>query len=132
MLIESEIFEAEMNAALLNNDNIFRYCQFNGLNRLEEQGLVTVDATFLWCLFEDTDLYSTLLNCVIAVSCRFTRCTFRGVSFATCRMVDCEFIDCTFTNDNMGSQCTFRETVWCGSTQSGCVGLSAEEMPVRA
>lgn len=131
MLFESEIFDDEMDVALLNDDHIFQYCQFLGLTRLEERHVVTIDATFLWCAFEDADLYWTHFNCVIAVTCTFTRCTFRGVSFSTCRFVDCTFVDCTFTENNLGSPCRFDETMWCGCKQSGCVGLSTEMVPLR-
>lgn len=129
MLIESDTFAADIDAALLRGSHVFRYCDFVGLIGLEERGMVDVDSTFISSTFEGADFYWTLFNSVVAISCTFTNCAFRGVTFASCKFVECTFVNCTFTLDNLGGECTFPETSWYACTQRQCAGLPASAVP---
>jgi len=129
MLIESEAYTAESNIHDLGGDHVFRYCEFEDV-RLEESAVVNVDGVFLSCKFTNVEMYWTLLNCAIFMDCTFVGCTFRGVSFASCRVVNSSFSNCVFVENNLGSPCRFEETVWYGSTQNGCTGLSEALVPL--
>ena len=123
MLIESVTYTAQSNLRDIGGDHVFRYCEFEDAS-LVEFTIVQVEGIFLDCKFTNVEMYWTLLNCAVFIDCTFVGCAFLGVSFASCRVVECTFTNCVFAEDNLGGACSFRETVWYGSIQNGCTGLS--------
>ena len=123
MLIESVAYTAQSNLRDIAGDHVFRFCEFEDAS-LEEFAVVNIEGVFLACKFTNVEMYWTLLNCAVFIDCTFVGCTFRGVSFASCRVVECIFTNCAFVEDNLGGACSFEKTVWYGSTQNGCTGLS--------
>ena len=120
MLIErAEYREQASTAQVLDDDNIFRYCEFSGFS--VEGG--HVDGVFLSCTFSDIDWYWGLFNGCVFVNCKFGKCVFRGTAFPDCLFVDCEFIDCQFLGDNLsGKGCTAEGAHAYGTTVKGSKG----------
>ena len=119
MLIErAEYRDGATLAALLDGDNVFRYCDFS---EFSIEG-AHVDGAFLGCTFAGLDWYWGLFNCCLFVQARFSSCVFRGTSFPDCRFIDCEFVDCQFLEDNLGGSCKAEGARVFGSTVKGCKG----------
>ena len=129
MLIESATYTAQSSLRDIGEDYVFRYCEFENAS-LDELAIVTIEGVFIGCTFTNVEMYWTLLTNAIFIDCTFVNCAFRGASFASCRVVDCTFTTCAFMEDNLGSACRFDETVWYGSTQNGCTGLSEALVPL--
>jgi len=129
MLIDAVAFTAQSNLRDMDGDHVFRYCEFEDAS-LAEFAIIHIEGVFLGCKFTNVEMYWTLLNCAVFIDCTFVGCTFLGASFASCRVVECIFTNCVFAEDNMGTACSFEKTVWYGSTQNGCTGLSEELVPL--
>ncbi|WP_407656840.1 pentapeptide repeat-containing protein [Ketobacter alkanivorans] len=61
------------------------------------------------------------------MQCKFTNCVFRGTSFSGCRFVECEFLDCNFVKDNLGSGCSFSDSIDYGSKVINCTGYGVRK-----
>lgn len=131
MLIESIAFTAQTDLSDLRGDHLFRYCALEDVS-LAEFHIVQMEGAFLNCSFTNVEMYWMLLNGTVFIDCTFVGCSFLGTTFASCRVVECTFTNCVFAKDNMGGACSFNETVWYGSTQNGCTGLSEALVPLGA
>ena len=100
-------------------EELFKYCRFRDF----ELSVVEVDSDFILCTFENLDWYGGLFNLCNFVECRFQGCVFRGSTFAGCKFVQCTFEDCRFEDDNMGSACTFDDSVFYDTVISGSAGV---------
>jgi len=100
-------------------DDVFRYCTFDGLD-VEGPGF---EGIAVGCTFRSSSWYWSLFNTAKFVEVEFTDCIFRGCSFAGCVFAICRFVNCTFTKDNLGGDCRFDDCSWFNCEQSGCEGL---------
>ena len=103
---------------VLNDDNVFRYCEFSGFSI--DGG--HVDGTFIGCTISALDWYWGLFNCCVFVRTRFAKCVFRGAAFPDCRFIDCEFVECQFLDDNLGKGCSADGARVYGSIAKECKG----------
>ena len=100
-------------------DDVFRYCTFDGLD-VEGQGF---EGVAISCTFKNSAWYWSLFNTARFVEVEFRGCVFRGCSFSGCIFTLCRFVDCKFLQGNMGSDCTFDDCVWYDCQQAECEGL---------
>lgn len=120
MQIENETFERRVSKPLSWEDHVFRFCEFRDI---DGQGL-HITSDFIDCKFENGDFYLALFNVVTLVGVTFKNCRFWGCNFSDCRFVECNFEHCEFTKDNVGGDCTFKESRWYACKQSATRGLS--------
>jgi uncharacterized protein YjbI with pentapeptide repeats len=100
-------------------DDVFRYCTFEGLN-VEGQGF---EGIALDCTFKNSSWYWSLFNTARFVEVEFTGCVFRGCGFAGCIFTRCRFVNCQFTKSNLGADCTFDDCSGYDCEQTVCQGL---------
>ena len=100
-------------------DDVFRYCTFDGLN-VEGQGF---EGIAVGCTFKNSSWYWGLFNTATLVEVEFADCVFRGTAFAGCTFTRCRFVNCRFVKDNLNGNCDFRECSWYDCEQVGCEGL---------
>jgi|SRR5688572_11947882 len=119
MLIEHATYgDAATASKVLDNDNVFRYCEFSGYSI--EGG--HIDGAFVGCKFHGLEWYWGLFNCCVFVDCKFTQSVFRGTSFSDCRFVDCEFLECQFLEDNLSRSCSAEGARVYGGKAERCKG----------
>ena len=108
MLTESREFDRnEELPASLNEDGIFRYCNFDGLQFEGSPGCF--DGALIGCVFRDVEWYLSMFNTADLISTKFINCTFLGTKFASCRLIECVFEHCRFDLDNLGGPCGFHD-----------------------
>ncbi|MDD3484307.1 pentapeptide repeat-containing protein [Azovibrio restrictus] len=117
-LIEQKKFSNDRAAFHDSDSGVYRYCSFDSFSADGPH----IGAVFIGCKFNRVDLYWTMFNCAVLVSCTFEDCVFRGATFAGSKFVDCTFIRCQFVKDNMGGGCTSTDTHWYGCVATECEG----------
>jgi uncharacterized protein YjbI with pentapeptide repeats len=112
---------AEYNNELLDNleNSIFRYCSFN---KIQLDG-GSVDAIFIACQLNELDWYWTFFNSCLFVDIHFTQCIFSGANFSECHFFNCNFINCIFQENNIGTPCYFKNSIWFNNTNTNSIGL---------
>ena len=100
-------------------DDVFRYCSFDGLD-VEGQFF---NGIAVGCKFNNSAWYLSLFCTAMFVDVEFRGCIFRGCSFAQCVFARCRFVDCQFVKDNMGGDCRFADCAWYDCRQTECEGL---------
>lgn len=122
--VESTDFERNKSLPKGWEEGTFKYCNFRNLD-IEGAGFGGV---LVGCVIEGCEWYWSLFNTTTFVSVKFENCVFRGGSFAGCSFTECQFIGCKFIEDNLGGDCSFRESRWYACTQSACIGF-VDEVP---
>jgi uncharacterized protein YjbI with pentapeptide repeats len=102
----------------------FKSCNFSRLEM--DGGDLSVAMTF--CTVEDCDFYWISALQTIFVKCRFIKSVFRGSTFSGTRFIECSFEDCDFTQDNLGSECSFDDTVFFRCTFTNTIGIRYENV----
>ncbi len=124
-LHESDEFSDESSLGYAEREDVFRYCNFDGLD-VDGQGF---EGVAVGCTFTNSSWYWSLFNTARFVEVEFRGCVFRGCGFAGCIFTLCRFVGCTFTKGNMGGDCTFDDCAWYDCAQTGCEGLPEKFVP---
>lgn len=119
MLIEYELYNKKHHISGMNDNNILRYCEFDGSNL---EGTI-FDSTFLNCTLRNLDWYWVMFNSCLFVDTLFEASIFRGAGFYHCRFVNCRIIGCDFINDNLNGACRFESSHWFNCTIQNSQGL---------
>lgn len=102
----------------------FKSCNFSGLQM--DGG--DFSAAMIFCHVDDSDFYWTNFLQTIVVRGHFRSATFRGSAFSGTRFIECSFENCDFTEDNMGSSCSFDDTVFFRCTFTNTKGIPNESL----
>lgn len=119
VLHESVDFAGPSALAHDQQDDVFRFCDFDGLD-VEGQGF---EGVAIGCTFKNSAWYWSLFNTARFIEVEFNGCVFRGCGFAGCIFTLCRFVDCKFVKGNLGGDCTFDDCAWYDCAQVDCDGL---------